>query len=63
MISDDELHIKHQGICLARDYDVKEAIPIIEAEANNEKTPSPFNNMSYGCSIGRLAKMALEDLK
>lgn len=63
MISDEELHIKHQGICLARDYTVKEAIALIEAETNNKKTPSPLKNMSYGYSIGRLAKMVLEDIQ
>ncbi|MBR4240938.1 MAG: hypothetical protein IKR97_01825 [Eubacterium sp.] len=63
MISDEELHIKYEGICLARDYSVKEAIPLIDSEKNNRKTPTPFQDMSYGYSVGYLAKTVLKDMK
>ena len=63
LIENEDLHFKYNGIKLAREYRIKDAIPLIEKQLQIKKCPPATNNTSYGWSVGYFAEQVLRDLK
>ena len=63
MIENTDLRLKYDGLLLAREYVVRDAISLIEKQITIKKCPPATKSTSYGFSVGSLAKQVLRDLK
>lgn len=62
MIENKDLRLKYDGMLLAREYELRDAIPLIEKQITINKRPPSTENTGYGITVGHLAERVLRDL-
>ena len=63
LIENEDLRFKYDGMQLAREYRIKDAIPLIKKQLSIKKCPPATQKKSYGWSVGYFAEQVLRDLK
>lgn len=63
LIENEDLRFKYDGMNLAREYRILDAIPVVEKQLPIKEFPPALKQKGYGMSVGSLARLVLCDLK
>lgn len=63
MIEQEYLAIKYNGITLAMKHKIKDAIPAILNESDNNQIPSNYAYYAFGFTVGQIARMSIKEIQ